>query len=463
MLGKGAFGSVFLAARRTDLNEVFAVKRIKKELLRSKRHAQALILEIEIMMKLRNNLNVVHFEDVYEDSNAVYMVMEYCSGGDLIYNSKSSQEMTEADVRLFFQDIIRLIGQCHRQKILHRDIKPDNFLKADKSSKAPLKMIDFGLSTYWTGKLKKDMTGTPFYMAPEVLMKKGYGYPADLWSAGCVLYFLVAGQNPFEPCDTFSNLQYKVSQKEVVFKKQIWNSVSPQLKDLTKRLLDINPETRLTYAEASKHPWFDGDISPSAALNDTMIQKFQSCGSFHRLKRKVLSEALKYLEMDEIQDLALIFSQLDEDGDGYITKEEMVRGLIQLGYKVSSHDSKVIIENIDVDGNSQLDQNEFVAALLDLKTMKKQRKWQNIISDLFDEMDKDKDGQLCAEEIKQAIPYNEYFEDIDDEVATIIEEADTDGNGTIELSEFSRMINETAASLDTFDKRLRKRYASARR
>merc|ERR1711959_417074 len=151
---------------------------------------------------------------------------------------------------------------------------------------------------------------------------------------------------------------------------------------------------------------------------------FQSCGSFHRLKRKVLSEALKYLEMDEIQDLALIFSQLDEDGDGYITKEEMVRGLIQLGYKVSSHDSKVIIENIDVDGNSQLDQNEFVAALLDLKTM-------------------------------QAIPYNEYFEDIDDEVATIIEEADTDGNGTIELSEFSRMINETAASLDTFDKRLR--------
>jgi len=129
---------------------------------------------------------------------------------------------------------------------------------------------------------------------------------------------------------------------------------------------------------------------------------------------------------------------------------------------VSNHDSKVIIENIDVDGNGQLDQNEFVVALLDLRTLQKNRKWHKVVSDLFNEMDKDKDGQLTAEEIKQAIPYSEYFEgeDIDDEVQQIIEEADTDRNGTIDTSEFSRMINETATTLDTFDKRLRKRYAS---
>lgn len=129
---------------------------------------------------------------------------------------------------------------------------------------------------------------------------------------------------------------------------------------------------------------------------------------------------------------------------------------------MSNHDSKVIIENIDVDGNGQLDQNEFVVALLDLRTLQKNRKWHKVVSDLFNEMDKDKDGQLTAEEIKQAIPYSEYFEgeDIDDEVQQIIEEADTDRNGTIDTSEFSRMINETATTLDTFDKRLRKRYAS---
>ena len=129
---------------------------------------------------------------------------------------------------------------------------------------------------------------------------------------------------------------------------------------------------------------------------------------------------------------------------------------------MSNHDSKVIIENIDVDGNGQLDQNEFVVALLDLRTLQKNRKWHKVVSDLFNEMDKDKDGQLTAEEIKQAIPYSEYFEgeDIDDEVQQIIEEADTDRNGTIDTSEFSRMINEAATTLDTFDKRLRKRYAS---
>merc|ERR1711920_147478 len=209
---------------------------------------------------------------------------------------------------------------------------------------------------------------------------------------------------------------------------------------------------------AAKHPWLNTDISPSAALNDTMIQKFQSIGSFHRLKRKVLSEALKYLELEEMEELTVIFNKLDKDHDGYITKKEMVRGLVDYGYQVSNHDSKVIIENIDVDGNGQLDQNEFVVALLDLRTLQKNRKWHKVVSDLFNEMDTDKDGQLTAEEIKQATPYSEYFEeDIDDEVQQIIEEADTDRNGTIDTIEFSRMINETATTLDTFDKRLRKR------
>merc|ERR1712072_758869 len=159
-------------------------------------------------------------------------------------------------------------------------------------------------------------------------------------------------------------------------------------------------DKRLTYQQAVKHPWLDNDISPSAALNDTMIQKFQSIGSFHRLKRKVLSEALKYLELEETGELLQLFSKLDVDNDGFITKKELLKGLGQVGYKVSDHDSKVIIENIDVDGNGQLDQNEFVVALLDLKTLQKQRKWHNIITSLFDEMDKDKDGQLSASEIK---------------------------------------------------------------
>jgi calcium-dependent protein kinase len=464
MLGRGAFGSVFVASQRHSGEnvELFAVKRIKKDLLKSKRHGHALLMEIEIMMKMRNNLNVVHIEDVYEDSHAVYMVMEYCSGGDLIQNSKSSPTFSEADVRLYFQDIIRLIGQCHKLKILHRDIKPDNFLKADKNAKSPLKMIDFGLSCMWKGKPKKDMTGTPFYMAPEVFAKTGYGYQADMWSAGCVLYFLVAGQNPFEPCDTFPNLQKKVCSRDASFERPVWNQVSEQLKDLAKRLLDRDPETRLTYKLAAKHPWLDTDISPSAALNDTMIQKFQSTGSFHRLKRKVLTDALKYLELEEAEELTILFSQIDVNQDGFITKQELIQGLQNNGYKVSDHDSKVIIENIDVDGNGELDQNEFVVALLDLRTLQKQRKWQNIIKDLFDEMDKDKDGQLCAEEIKQAIPYSELLEEIDDEVQQIMEEVDIDGSGTIDITEFKKMINETAETLDTFDKRLRKRYASAK-
>mmetsp|Transcript_6369 Transcript_6369/g.21874 ORF Transcript_6369/g.21874 Transcript_6369/m.21874 type:complete len:417 (+) Transcript_6369:714-1964(+) len=414
------------------------------------------------MMRLRNNLNVVHFEDAYEDDRAVYMVMEHCSGGDLIANSKANPNLSEADIRVYFQDIVRLVGQCHRNNVLHRDIKPDNFLKANKTAKSPLKMIDFGLSCMWTGKQLRDTTGTPFYMAPEVLLKKGYSHPADLWAAGCVLYFLVEGTNPFEPCDTFQNLCHKVSSRPVGFKSQVWTKVSPQLKDLCARLLERDPEKRFTYQQAMDHPWLNVDTYPSAALNDTMVQKFQSHGSFHRLKRKVLTEALKYLELEETGELAMIFSKLDVDHDGFITKKEMVRGLQQYGYKVSNHDSKVIIENVDVDGNGQLDQNEFVVALLDLKTLQKDRKWQQIVTKLFSEMDKDNDGQLCAEEIKAAIPYSEWMEEIDDEVQEIIAEADDDGDNEISVQEFTKMLNETAETLETYDKRLNKRYASTK-
>merc|ERR1719375_2048732 len=180
-------------------------------------------------------------------------------------------------------------------------------------------MIDFGLSCMWTGKQLRDTTGTPFYMAPEVLLKKGYSHPADLWAAGCVLYFLVEGTNPFEPCDTFQNLCHKVSSRPVGFKSQVWTKVSPQIKDLCARLLERDPEKRFTYQQAMDHPWLNVDTYPSAALNDTMVQKFQSHGSFHRLKRKVLTEALKYLELEETGELAMIFSKLDvhhEEGDG---------------------------------------------------------------------------------------------------------------------------------------------------
>ena len=112
----------------------------------------------------------------------------------------------------------------------------------------------------------------------------------------------------------------------------MWTKVSPQIKDLCARLLERDPEKRFTYQQAMDHPWLNVDTYPSAALNDTMVQKFQSHGSFHRLKRKVLTEALKYLELEETGELAMIFSKLDVDHDGFITKKEMVRGLQQYGY-----------------------------------------------------------------------------------------------------------------------------------
>jgi len=146
-----------------------------------------------------------------------------------------------------------MVKMCHRHGVMHRDLKPENFLFANKKESAALKAIDFGLSVFFRpGERFTEIVGSPYYMAPEVL-KRNYGPEVDVWSAGVILYILLCGVPPFW-AETEQGVAQAIIRSVVDFRREPWPRVSEPAKDLVRRMLDPNPNTRFTAAQVlGKH------------------------------------------------------------------------------------------------------------------------------------------------------------------------------------------------------------------
>jgi serine/threonine protein kinase len=184
-LGKGAFGKVFQAQSITDESFKVAIKVLTKTNM-SEKDIEELGSEVQILNQL-DHPNIVKYYEVYEDKKSLYLVMEYCSGSNL-YEKLTYQgvKYSEVDCAKMAQQLLLALHHCHSSKITHRDIKLENIMVTDDSA---MKLIDFGLSkTATKEELMKSMTGTPYYMAPEVFEDEIYGSEVDLWSLGVVLF-----------------------------------------------------------------------------------------------------------------------------------------------------------------------------------------------------------------------------------------------------------------------------------
>ncbi|XP_022943923.1 CBL-interacting serine/threonine-protein kinase 11-like [Cucurbita moschata] len=289
LLGCGAFAKVY-HARDLHSGQSVAIKVINKKKINGSILMLNIKREITIMRHLRHP-HIVKLLEILATKSKIYFVMEFVRGGEL-FAKIAIGRFSENLSRKFFRQLISAVGFCHARGIYHRDLKPENLLVDENAN---LKVSDFGLSAV-TDQIRADgllhtLCGTPAYVAPEILSKKGYdGAKIDVWSCGVTLFVLNAGYLPFND----SNLM--VLYKKIYrgdYRCPKW--MSPDLQRFLSRLLDTNPQTRITINEILNDPWFtngeDTDInfyddyevkseakveSPSKNLNAFDIISFSS-------------------------------------------------------------------------------------------------------------------------------------------------------------------------------------------
>uniref|UniRef100_A0A803NGB2 non-specific serine/threonine protein kinase n=1 Tax=Cannabis sativa TaxID=3483 RepID=A0A803NGB2_CANSA len=251
LLGHGTFAKVYLA-KNIKSGESVAIKVIDKEKILKGGLIAHIKREISILRRVRHP-NIVQLFEVMATKAKIYFVMEYVRGGEL-FNKVAKGRLKEELARNYFQQLISAVSFCHARGVFHRDLKPENLLLDENGN---LKVSDFGLSAV-SDQIRQDglfhtFCGTPAYVAPEVLARKGYdAAKVDIWSCGVILFVLMAGYLPFHDQNIMA-MYKKIYKGE--FRCPRW--FSPELSRLLSRVLDTNPETRVTIPHIMENRGFD--------------------------------------------------------------------------------------------------------------------------------------------------------------------------------------------------------------
>ncbi|KAI8026050.1 Calcium-dependent protein kinase 4 [Camellia lanceoleosa] len=431
-LGQGQFGTTYLATEISTGIE-YACKSISKRKLISKEDVEDVRREIQIMHHLAGHKNIVTIKGAYEDTLYVHIVMELCSGGELFdriiqrghYSERKAAELTKI--------IVGVVEACHSLGVIHRDLKPENFLLVNKDDDFTLKAIDFGLSVFFKpGQVFTDVVGSPYYVAPEVLLKH-YGPEADVWTAGVILYILLSGVPPFW-AETQQGIFDAVLKGHIDFESDPWPLISDSVKDLIRKMLCSRPSERLTAHEVLCHPWIcENGVAPDRSLDPAVLSRLKQFSAMNKLKKMALRVIAESLSEEEIAGLREMFKVMDTDNSGAITFDELKAGLRKYGSTLKDTEIRDLMDAADVDNNGTIDYGEFIAATVHLNKLERE---EHLVA-AFRYFDKDASGYITVDELQQACAEHNmtdvFLEDI-------IREVDQDNDGRIDYQEFTAMM-----------------------
>jgi len=248
---------------QTISKQAVAIKCISKKKL-SSTAVDNIVTEIKLL-KCMKHPHIVEMLDFQWDESYIYIVMEYCDGGDLSTFIHSRQKLNEKVCQLFLQQLASALHYLRQNNVSHMDLKPKNLLLTSKT-RPKLKLADFGLAqSLGNDETQTSLKGSPLYMAPEILLQKSYDASVDLWSVGVILYESLFGRAPYSS-QNLADLIEKVKDDSAI-KIPTNVKLSAEVEDLLRRLLERNPEQRITFDEFFNHPFIVGKVPTSEKDN----------------------------------------------------------------------------------------------------------------------------------------------------------------------------------------------------
>ncbi|PKA66799.1 CBL-interacting protein kinase 26 [Apostasia shenzhenica] len=252
--GEAPLTAVWRAVHRSSGQEV-AIKRIRVSgINRSLR--ECLDCELNFLASVRHP-NIIRLMDVARSDGSIFLVLEYCAGGDLAAYIRQNGRVHEHVARKFMIQLGSGLKVLRARHIIHRDLKPENILLTTHTSEAILKVADFGLSRIvCPGEYADAVCGSPLYMAPEVMLFQKYDDKVDMWSIGVILFELLNGYLPFHGRNNVQLLRNIGDSTSLPFSQVILPSLHPDSIDICTRLLCKNPAFRMSFDEFSNHKFF---------------------------------------------------------------------------------------------------------------------------------------------------------------------------------------------------------------
>lgn len=439
-IGSGHYGVVRKCQLRgSELNKVYAVKTIEKT--RLKGNFNVLRNEFELLRSC-DHPNINQFYEIFQDERYFHFVIEYCEGGDVTSRVEKLGEMTEAETKSLIFQTLMAVSHLHSCGIIHRDIKPDNFLFKTKARDSPIKLIDFGLSkrVSSSGKLTSFL-GTPYYVAPEVLEKRPYDFKVDVWSIGVMMYLLLTAKFPFSGYnhqETFSLIKKGYVD---MYSSDNLISLSEAGKKFLLKLLTKEPEKRYSVKEALRDPWFDDlnielTIKGREALTVDVLENLRS----FKPKSTLVKEVIRLLVMihddaDEVKKLKDAFFYMDSLNLGIINFDELKKAFEEA--KIPLHDEKLhhIIDRLQLRMTNILTYTEFVGACISSSFYTDPK----YLAEAFYRFDISHDNILSYSDIASCFA-RFGIEVPHEELSKIMTQTDTDQDGKISFDDFCAVM-----------------------
>jgi serine/threonine protein kinase len=254
VIGKGGFGKVWKVFHKKTKKQ-FAMKEMQKVRVVNKRSVNSVMNEMKLLSMMKHPF-IVNIHYAFQDRENLYLAMDLMLGGDLRYHICKRKRFTENETKFFAACIVTGLEYIHSNAVIHRDIKPENLVF---DTKGYLRITDFGIARIMQQDNSSETSGTPGYMAPEVISRQNHTFSADFFAVGVIIYEIIIGKRPYvgksrkEIRDAIMAKQATVSYEEL---PQDW---SRDAADFVNGLLQRKPTYRLGHSgvyQIKSHPWF---------------------------------------------------------------------------------------------------------------------------------------------------------------------------------------------------------------